>query len=136
MFGHLKNPCEVTLDIYFISFWLFNLLYVTCVMVNKSPHFGLIDRALSCAVHRTEILKIPNILFFGSRVFFRLFLLISNSKHVYFKEERNLASRESTPYLLKVYSPSSDRWNVDGTTERHSVLFSVHFLHVQRGLGA
>ena len=32
----LALSLKITLHIYFISFWLFNLLYVTCVMVNKA----------------------------------------------------------------------------------------------------
>ena len=32
----LTLSLKITLHIYFISFWLFNLLYVTCVMVNKA----------------------------------------------------------------------------------------------------
>ena len=32
----LTFSLHITLHIYFISSWLFSLLYVTCVMVNKA----------------------------------------------------------------------------------------------------
>ena len=53
----LTLSLKITLHIYFISYWLFNLLYVTCIMVNKRK-FGLSTELIMQIDHRTEIEKL------------------------------------------------------------------------------
>ena len=43
----LNLSLYITLHVYFISFWLFNLLYVTCVMVNKAVKKNQKKKALA-----------------------------------------------------------------------------------------
>ena len=50
----LTFSLHITLHIYFISSWLFFLLYVTCVMVNKAVKKKKIECKWQCILRELE----------------------------------------------------------------------------------